>query len=202
MRTSLDPGGMIDIGPLDRIKHRHVDLHGSLLSCPMDLSSLPPPSHPRLADHSISTLGAAGSEAPQPPSSGLLFSTPKVVFQNAPVPGDQTQNAAQVRRPSQGQSLCLPPPDMLHRCSQWDTPLKIVWYQALCASSDASGNWASPVDTGLQLDWNPQGSGPPWASEDGFHKTPGEVWGVSSACTAGLFLSNLLNTQPLQIGAC
>lgn len=75
MRTSLDPGGMRDIGPLDRIKHRHVGLHRSLLSYPMDLSSLPPPSHPRLADRSLSTLGAAGSDAPRPPSSGLLFST-------------------------------------------------------------------------------------------------------------------------------
>lgn len=99
MRTSLDPGGMRDIGPLDRIKHRHVGLHRSLLSYPMDLSSLPPASHPRLADRSLSTLGAAGSDAPQPPSSGPLFSTPKVVFQNAPVPGDQTQNAAKSEGP-------------------------------------------------------------------------------------------------------
>lgn len=54
-----------------------------------------PHSHPSLADRSISTLGAAGSDAPQPPRSGLLFPIPKVVFQNALVSADQTQNVAE-----------------------------------------------------------------------------------------------------------
>lgn len=163
----------MDIGPLDRIKHRHADLHRSLLSYPMDLSSLPLPT-PTPAWLTVLSVhwGQLGLMPLSLQALGCCFPSLRWCFRM-----HQCQLIKHRMRPSQrlsqGQSLCQPPLQTLHRCSQWNTPLKIVRLQSPCTSPDASGNWTSPVDTELQLDSNPQGSGPPWACKDGFHKTPG-----------------------------
>lgn len=141
----------MDVGPLDRIKHRHVDLHRSLLSYPTDLSSLPLPA-PTPAWLTVLSVrwGRLGLMPLSLQALGGCFPSLRWCFR---MPRCQLikHRMRPSQRLSQGQSLCQPPPQTLHRCSQWDTPLKIIWHQSPCTSPDASGNWASPVDTGLPL---------------------------------------------------
>ena len=134
----------MDVGPLDRIKHRHADLHRSLLSYPMDLSSLPLPT-PTPAWLTVLSVpwGQLGLMPLSLQALGCCFPSLRWCFR---MPWCQLikRRMWPSQRLSQGQSLCQPPPQTLHRCSRWDTPLKIVRLQAPCTSPDAS-------ETGLPL---------------------------------------------------